>query len=256
MPLTGRATPPALREWLQAFQTRAVVVSFLAVTAICVVAGPFNTYENLSLIARIPYWAGIVAFSIVTAISVRVFVSDHPALTNVPKALKVAGSTLLIALFIAMFLYVLNSLIWTDIPSLPDYWSYLAVTVPVSLAVSIAVSLFSATPEPASGNAEVPFLKRLPVHLGTDLVSLSVRDHYVEAVTTRGCQLLLMRFADAITELGNYDGLQIHRSHWVAADAVAGTRRRSGKLMIVLRDGRALPVSRSRVVIVRSRLNI
>jgi DNA-binding LytR/AlgR family response regulator len=54
-----------------------------------------------------------------------------------------------------------------------------------------------------------------------------------------------MRLADAIRETGMVPGLQIHRSHWVAKDAVAKVHRSEGKLMLELRNGMRLPVSRS-----------
>jgi DNA-binding LytR/AlgR family response regulator len=51
---------------------------------------------------------------------------------------------------------------------------------------------------------------------------------------------------DAVAELSGYPGLQIHRSHWVAIDAVDGLERENGKTYALLRDGRKLPVSRTR----------
>ena len=60
-----------------------------------------------------------------------------------------------------------------------------------------------------------------------------------------------MRFADAIRETDGVNGLQIHRSHWVALDAVAGTHRHNGRLFLAMQDGTRLPVSRSRAEEVR-----
>jgi DNA-binding LytR/AlgR family response regulator len=53
-----------------------------------------------------------------------------------------------------------------------------------------------------------------------------------------------MRLADAIRETGDVAGLQIHRSHWVALEAVEGVKRRDGKLFLEMADGALLPVSR------------
>jgi len=53
-----------------------------------------------------------------------------------------------------------------------------------------------------------------------------------------------MRLADAMRETGAIPGLQIHRSHWVARDAVVRTHRADGKLLLELSNGMRLPVSR------------
>ena len=47
--------------------------------------------------------------------------------------------------------------------------------------------------------------------------------NYVEVWTERGTHLVLMRLSDAIRETAGENGLQIHRSHWVALGAVKRT---------------------------------
>jgi DNA-binding LytR/AlgR family response regulator len=63
--------------------------------------------------------------------------------------------------------------------------------------------------------------------------------------TARGRDLIHMRMADALEDLGDYPGQQIHRSHWISGHAFTGTSRDNGRLMAHLVDGRTLPVSRS-----------
>ena len=63
--------------------------------------------------------------------------------------------------------------------------------------------------------------------------------------TSAGSALLLMRLSDAIAEAGDTKGLQIHRSHWVALDAVRAVRRDGQRAVLTLTDGRDLPVSRA-----------
>ncbi len=109
-----------------------------------------------------------------------------------------------------------------------------------------------AAPQVEAEPPVVAFLRRLPTRLGRDLVRVSVYDHYVEAHTRRGHELILIRFADALAELDGYDGLQIHRSHWVARAAVRRVLRGEGRsLSVELDDGTRLPVSRSRESAVR-----
>lgn len=47
----------------------------------------------------------------------------------------------------------------------------------------------------------VRVLQRLPIEKRGELISMTVIDHYVEATTTRGKHLILMRFKDAIAEI-------------------------------------------------------
>ena len=54
-----------------------------------------------------------------------------------------------------------------------------------------------------------------------------------------------MRLADALRELDGAGGVQTHRSWWVAKDGVQETRRDNGKLMLVLKSGAEVPVSRT-----------
>jgi DNA-binding LytR/AlgR family response regulator len=57
--------------------------------------------------------------------------------------------------------------------------------------------------------------------------------------------LLLMRLQDAIAELDGLEGMQVHRSWWVARAAVSAIRRDDRSLRIVLENGMEVPVSRS-----------
>jgi len=99
--------------------------------------------------------------------------------------------------------------------------------------------------EPADPPPGYRLLQRLVPELRGDLVLISVRDHYVDVRTTRGQASLLLRFSDAMAEAGDVDGTQVHRSHWVAWDAVEGVNRAGGKVYLSLRNGGPVPVSRN-----------
>jgi DNA-binding LytR/AlgR family response regulator len=86
----------------------------------------------------------------------------------------------------------------------------------------------------------------LPGRLGKDLLCLQMEDHYVRAFTAIGSELILMRMADAARELENYDGLVVHRSFWVARNAVAGWTRDGKNLTLRLSNNKNIPVARDR----------
>lgn len=74
--------------------------------------------------------------------------------------------------------------------------------------------------------AAVRFLERLPPKLkGAAIYAVSAEDHYLRLHTSKGSDLILMRLADAISELEGLEGAQTHRSWWVAKEAVEGARR-------------------------------
>lgn len=47
-----------------------------------------------------------------------------------------------------------------------------------------------------------------------------MEDRYLRIHTDGGSDLILMRLRDAVGELAGADGLQVHRSFWVARAAV------------------------------------
>ncbi|PTW57599.1 LytTR family transcriptional regulator [Breoghania corrubedonensis] len=145
--------------------------------------------------------------------------------------------------------------------TVPDRSATLDLLVSVTIivtAISLAIALFesrgeSKAPTPLSVEPSQPqFVKRLPVELGQDLTRLSACDHYVEAYTRKGHALVLIRFSDALKELAEEDGLQIHRSHWVARTAVHRLVNEGRSLLVEMEDGARLPVSRSRLAAVRA----
>ena len=83
------------------------------------------------------------------------------------------------------------------------------------------------------------------------IIRMTVNDHYVEIETDLGQERILMRFADAVREMGEGNGMLTHRSHWVNPEAVTGSRKEGTKMFLLMRDCAEVPVSktyRARVV--------
>ena len=97
------------------------------------------------------------------------------------------------------------------------------------------------------------FFERIPEAVGRDVIFLRVSGHYVEVTTTVGSAVTLMRFSDAVTELGDL-GLRIHRSYWVAYRHVTHLVRRNRHRRTLLRvtGDHELPVSRTYLSAVRA----
>ena len=120
-------------------------------------------------------------------------------------------------------------------------------TAPASPRLAEPVSQAAPDPAPVAPPelAAAAFFRRLPPELGTDLISLSIEDHYLNVVTGRGQSMQLMSMADAERELAEYPGLRIHRSHWIARDHARAINL--SERSVSLSDGRVLPVARSRL---------
>lgn len=104
---------------------------------------------------------------------------------------------------------------------------------------------------PARSDSAIPFLRRVPPRLGQCLLALEMEDHYLRIHTALGSDLVLCRFGDALAELEGCDGLQVHRSFWVARVAIAGHHRRNGRVVLILTNGLEVPVSRTHLPAVR-----
>ena len=61
------------------------------------------------------------------------------------------------------------------------------------------------------------------------------------------------RFGDALDEVAGLDGLRVHRGAWVADAAVTGAGREGRRWLLVLDDGRRIPVSARYVAAARAR---
>lgn len=102
-----------------------------------------------------------------------------------------------------------------------------------------------ATASPGAPSEPPPFLARLPAHLREGLVALEMEDHYVRAHSAQGSALILLRMRDAVAELGGIEGLQVHRSWWVAKDAVERITRSGRSVSLELKGGLHAPVARN-----------
>ena len=98
------------------------------------------------------------------------------------------------------------------------------------------------------------FLSKLPLALRRDILALEAEDHYIRVHTVHGSALVLMRLADAALIIDPRLGLRVHRSWWVAKDAVRALERTPGRAMARLVDGRAVPISRAYLPAARTML--
>ena len=123
-----------------------------------------------------------------------------------------------------------------------------AAVISVLIGRGRRVGRVAADPSPAK------FLERLPLRLrGAEVWAVEAEDHYLRLHTSRGRDMILMRFSDALDELAGVEGAQVHRSWWVARDAIVEARRGEGRAVLTLKDGSEVPVSRTHARALRER---
>jgi hypothetical protein len=141
-----------------------------------------------------------------------------------------------------------------DVPVL--FGAVFAVSA-VMTSVNVLIGRRAAAAEAAraaAAPAPPTFLERLPLKLrGAELWAVEAEDHYLRLHTSKGQDLILMRLADAIAELEGVEGMQVHRSWWVAREAIVDARRGDGRATLKLRDGAEVPVSRTYAGMLRQR---
>lgn len=178
-----------------------------------------------------------------------------------PQAASSAPPAALSVDFIVHFLYRVlpGVLTWTvvnyifdrvlDVPRYRYPARDLAVAAPAP-----ALDDFANAPANAAANSEAPprarvpaLLQRLPQSQRGALLALKSDDHYVRVYTDAGEALILMRLSDAIIRAAPVTGMQVHRSHWVADEAVRSFQRTGHTGTLTLSNGLEIAVSRSYV---------
>ena len=218
--------------------------------------GPFGSYGLFSFGQRLLIWVPLTAAAIFGVSVVRAFVFGVLGVHEFPR-----GSVLVAGLACALIcppVHVLAHSAFNGSVIKEPSWAELIMLVgSITLGVcSLRHSFQPATllpqfvaedpaPEPEPLTPIPRLVARLEPEVQGDLLSMSVRNHYVDVQTTRGAGSLLMRFSDAMSEVAPVEGAQIHRSHWVAWAAVAAVEKDEGKLFLRLHTGARIPVSRN-----------
>jgi len=224
---------------------------------------PFGS-DRASTAQRYIYWPGVVLAGTLLGVMVSAAVNAvvdrggrRPILTTVLTAVAMTPPG-------TLFILVATRAVFGDALQM----SYLTLLGPV-LLLSLAMTGLNliarqgpgdadAPPPPVENTASeaqaAPFLERLPPRLrGAEVHAVQAEDHYLRVYTARGSDLILMRLADAISELQGLDGAQTHRSWWVARAAIQEVRRGDGRAILVLPDGVEAPVSRNFAPALRER---
>jgi hypothetical protein len=220
----------------------------LAFALLMAVLGPYRTGEAPPLL-RTGYWllaviggglAGITADGLLARRIQRFWI-------------RIIAVSLVITPPVTLYIYALNA-VMLDLPRRPWLlpqlgWQVFAVLLLLMALRALAWRRVVETRTivvPPLPEAEREFRLRLSAkRRAARLIALEAEDHYVRVHTDTGSELLSMRFSEALEELGHAYGYRLHRSWWVAAEAIESVRWKRGGGEARLHGGILAPVSRS-----------
>ena len=215
--------------------------------------GPFGTFAEIATAERYFYWVGLTFLmwgqSVAALALLRTAkLPDWGRL--VAAALGGALPTAFEVAWAEMLLRVERDLGLTDIVMI--YGDVALLSVPLLLATHLLLRTPHTPPPQALSEEGIDWLlARLKPDRRGQLLALESEDHYVRVRTSAGDELLHMRFGDAVARLPAQLGSRVHRSWWVARDAVRSQRRDGDRILIQLLDGTEVPVSRSYAIAAR-----
>lgn len=247
-----------LRELQVFLHSRRFWGTFAAIVLLFAVTGPYGTMESMAFGERLAYWLTLHALA--WAIAILCAVIAERLLREVVASMfaRMMAGSIIAALPIGFAIGLVDYAFTGEATTLESGLYRALFAIPLCalfcLLTYMAMSqkiAEAAVPEETSPRLSI--LDRLKPEYRGPLLRLSVQDHYTEVVTSRGRELLLLRFADALKETAATPGLRVHRSHWVADAHVESLKRDNGRLLILTRDGTQIPVSRSYAEDVRRR---
>lgn len=236
-------------------------------------AGAFDS-DELDLGHRFGLWLIVSILGVAQTLALDGLIA--PRLPIAPWGRALAGA-LTIAGVVLLMAGELHALKFTPLlpyPPDPFFEFVLFLAPPIGAIAAIVVTARVIAPEgltprrlPLAAPAEIPRVGFQSVIAGylpppsvladwpsEPVLRVRADDHYLEIFTARGRRFLRGRMKDALRILANAEGVQPHRSWWVAHAEIAGLQRQGRDYVLTTRDGGEIPVARSRLEEIRRRV--
>jgi hypothetical protein len=245
--ILSRAAAPPLRP---------LVAGTLFAVLVCVVAGPFGTYD-LPLPSRLVFWLVLIGWNSVKWWLWYAWAGPRTVDRRTALLAAVVGALLLNATLPLEIDLMFRAI------GRPLQLSWLGLYLMALLVAGSISALIAALrgPRVVPVAPAAPALSLLAQRAGlpdlSGVLMAAAEDHYLRLVLADGPQgyrraLVLYRLGDAVPELAAMDGLQVHRSAWVARRFVKGARRDGRRWQLVLADGTEQVVSETHLPAVRA----
>ncbi len=243
------------------------------------ILGPYGSYQNPGLLDRVAYWIASIMAGLGLYAGPLVLLRSACILHRGGALfwIGVIAGTAFLSLFQTLITRDLALTIWPEIaPHLPGWWIWYVQVLAIALPGVLGVLLWRryrdkraeisakgdvprpqepVTPEisqPESGAAQGEGLRigtayPRPEHIH----ALQMEDHYIRCYVADGSRLVHGVFRDAVARQSGCDGLQVHRSWWVARHAVSRWEGTPRALRLHLSNGLEVPVARAQVARLR-----
>ncbi len=225
------------------------------VILICFLSGPFGTFEALPASFRFIYWGLIIIITNLLGLWLHAFMRVKDWLR--PVEIFIVG--VVFGFLASGIVIILSYALLNPMNGYPGTLKLLAYCFPSAATIFIAtVYLDSQRKEdrkPLLDQHPALFARLKKYPNAQKVLSLNAQDHYVEVATEFGSELCLIRLSDAIAEVAPIEGIQIHRSSWIAKSAIQEIKVQGNNTEVHLINGNTLKVSQSRVKELRAFLH-
>ena len=245
--VTGSFMQFTLREMTVIARSPRLWTTFVVIVFIFTITGPFGT-NTMPPAIRFFYWLTIQFAGWSNAILFAVLADALLDRWITSIFTRMMLGSLAAALPIGLWIGLIDYGFSAQPLTVQAFRTNAAISLPLS-ALFCVLAYMTLKQEieiiPRAASQAPALLARLRPDIRGPLLRLCAEDHYTRIITSRGHELILLRFSDALKEIGDTPGLQIHRSHWIADAYVAELQRKNGALSLLTSDGTSLPVSRS-----------
>lgn len=225
-------------------------------------SGGYST-DGLPLWHRLLLWMSVATLMVVQPVCLDVVVGRFLPPNRLGAAVSIGLASVMSIPLIAVQLEALKRT--PLLPKEPDPWlEFMGFLTPPVLTIALFVfflrvaweELYLAseeTTDAASQDAAPAEPSNAVVSSLATALSVQAQDHYLEIVTPHGQRFVRGRLKALVDADPSERGVQIHRSWWVADEAVVEARKSGRDWHLVLTNGVIAPLARSRVAQARER---
>lgn len=210
--------------------------------------GPFGSYQ-LPLLSRLLYWVILIGVGHFIYFQVDKLCQLNTPNKKLNSLLDILVPSFVGAIFLSFFVeYVSHYFINLELAFPKNFLFFFPKVFILGLILNVLGNMIDQVKDNSVMTEDTArkhnhFLDRIPDELGSDLICFSMQDHYLKVHTEKGSHMMLLRMNDALLELKDYKGLQVHRSWWVAIDAVKDVKKQTRKATLIMKKNIEVPVS-------------
>lgn len=214
-------------------------------------AGAFSTFD-IELPIRLLYWiSSIVACTIVanlvgTALDIIIDSEAKPLVYH-------SVFLMILALILPIIVVLINHFVFKSPLSVKAYKFLMLPVFIISFFMTVLHFFMEKIPmqshalsiKDTQSASRPKIFDRLDIKFrNCEILAVKSEDHYLRFYTSIGETLILLRLYDAINELEGIEGVQTHRSWWVAINAIDRLEKDYGKNRFILKNALEVPISR------------